>query len=541
MNARRALAVGALVVLGAVGALASPAAAHPLGDFTTNVYSGLRVEPDRIVVDHVVDLAEVPTFRAMAQIDADGDGTVSGPEADGHAASVCDRQADALTLTVAGEVEPLRVDAATLTLEDGQAGLQTARVQCDLTTGALPDLGAVGFADASFDGRLGWREIVVAGDEATITRSDVPTASISARLTAYPEDRLQSPLDQTTASFTATPGGDPLADPAAPLPDVPGLDWATETFTGLVDDRALTVPFAAVAVVVAMVLGSFHAIAPGHGKTVMAAYIVGQHGTVGQALGLGGTVAVTHTAGVLALGIALSTTATFAPEQLYPWLGLASGLLVAGIGAMLLVRAARNRHTSFLGHQHGTGPGQHTHDRLIPSVPADVREEAPAAELLVAVAAHRPGAVALADADVLAPPAPHGHHHSDPHHHDHGYDHPHHDHDVPSARMGRGGVMLMGLAGGLVPSPSALVVLLGAIAVGRAWFGVVVIAAYGVGMAATLVVAGLLMARLRDRVTAFVAAAHPRLGTSMRYLPMLTASLVLLGGVVLAGRAMGSV
>lgn len=539
MNARRALAVGALVVLGAVGALAAPAAAHPLGDFTTNVYSGLRVEPDRIVIDHVVDLAEVPTFRAMSQIDADGDGTVSGTEADQHAASVCDRQAGALTLTVAGEVKLLRVDAATLTLEDGQAGLQTARVECDLTTDALPDLGAVGFADASFDGRLGWREIVVAGDETTISGSDVRTASISSRLTAYPEDRLQSPLDQRTASFTATPGGDALADSTAALPDVPGLDWATETFTGLVDDRALTVPFAAVAIVVAMVLGSFHAIAPGHGKTVMAAYIVGQHGTVGQALGLGATVAVTHTAGVLALGIALSTTATFAPEQLYPWLGLASGLLVAGIGAMLLVRAVRNRHSTFLGHQHGTGPGQHTHDWLIPSVAADFREEAPAAELLVAVSAHRPGAVALADADVLAPPAPHDHHHGDPHHHDH--DHPHHDHHVPSARMGRGGVMLMGLAGGLVPSPSALVVLLGAIAVGRAWFGVVVIAAYGVGMAATLVAAGLLMARLRDRVTTFVAAAHPRLGTSMRYLPMLTASLVLLGGVVLAGRAMGSV
>lgn len=99
--------------------------------------------------------------------------------------------------------------------------------------------------------------------------------------------------------------------------------------------------------------------------------------------------------------------------------------------------------------------------------------------------------------------------------------------------------MLMGLAGGLVPSPSALVVLLGAIAIGRAWFGVVVIAAYGVGMAATLVAAGLLMARLRDRIATFVAGAHPTLGRSMRYLPMTTAALVLLGGVVLTGRAAG--
>jgi nickel/cobalt transporter (NicO) family protein len=264
---------------------------------------------------------------------------------------------------------------------------------------------------------------------------------------------------------------------------------------------------------------------------------------VGQALGLGATVAVTHTAGVLALGIALSTTASFAPEALYPWLGLASGLLVAVIGAMLLVRAVRHRDTPFLGHQHGHGPGQHTHHwdlPVPPHGPADAVALQPS-DVLVAAGAHHAGGIGLADVDVLPAPV-HHHDHDHSHHHDHSHDHDHdHDHgDRRSPRMGRGGVMLMGLAGGLVPSPSALVVLLGAIALGRAWFGVVVIAAYGVGMAATLVAAGLLMAKLRDRVTAFVAGAHPTLGRSMRYLPMGTASLVLLGGFVLAGRALGT-
>lgn len=101
--------------------------------------------------------------------------------------------------------------------------------------------------------------------------------------------------------------------------------------------------------------------------------------------------------------------------------------------------------------------------------------------------------------------------------------------------------MLMGLAGGLVPSPSALVVLLGAIAIGRAWFDVVVITAYGASMAATLIAAGLLMARLRDRITAFLARSHPALAGSLRYVPMATAGLVLLGGLVLSGRALGQV
>jgi nickel/cobalt transporter (NicO) family protein len=545
MKLRRAVAAGTLLAMGAVGALAAPAAAHPLGDFTTNVYSGLRVEPDRIVVDHVVDLAEVPTFRAMPDIDADGDGTVAPDEADRHAAAVCARQADALTLTVAGEVQPLAVTSATLQLLDGQAGLQTSRVECDLRSAVLDGLGDVDFADTSYAGRLGWREVVVTGDETTIAASDVPASTISARLAAYPEDRLQSPLSHTTASFTATPGGDALTESAAAaLPDVPGLDWATETFTGLVDDRALTVPFAAIAIVVAMVLGSFHAIAPGHGKTVMAAYIVGQHGTVRQALGLGATVAVTHTAGVLALGMALSTTASFAPEELYPWLGLASGLLVAAIGAMLLVRAVRNRDTPFLGHQHGHGPGQHTHHWDIPVAPhphADADAEAlQPSDVLVAAGAHHAGGIGFPDVDVLEAPVAHPHDHGHGHGHGH-HDHDHRDHDHGrSPRMGRGGVMLMGLAGGLVPSPSALVVLLGAIALGRAWFGVVVIAAYGVGMAATLVAAGLLMAKLRDRVTTFVSGAHPTLGRSMRYLPMGTAGLVLVGGFVLAGRVLGT-
>lgn len=428
MNLRRSAGVGLLVVVGAVVSLATPAGAHPLGNFSTNVYSGLRVQPDRIEIDHVIDLAEVPTFRSMSDIDADGDGDVSSTEASGHAGEICERQLGALTLRVAGQERPLRLVGADLTLLDGQAGLQTSRTECRIETETLDALGDVHFVDESFAGRVGWREVVVAGDGATITDSDAPESSLSERLSNYPEDRLQSPLAQQAATFSAAPGGDALGDsPTASLPDVPGLDWATDTFTGLVEDRALTVPFAAFAVVVAMVLGSLHAVAPGHGKTVMAAYIVGQHGTVGQALGLGTTVAVTHTAGVLALGVALSTTATFAPEALYPWLGLTSGLLVAAIGGMLLVRAVRNRDTPFLAHQHGDGPGQHRHhhprlevaltDLGAADSAATVEGLRDPVSLLVPAGA---GSTAVAD-----PPLTQTHHDHDHDHHDHDHDHGH--------------------------------------------------------------------------------------------------------------------
>jgi nickel/cobalt exporter len=214
-------------------------------------------------------------------------------------------------------------------------------------------------------------------------------------------------------------------------------------------------------------MGGAHALAPGHGKTVMAAYLVGLRGTLRQAMTIGATVTITHTAGVLLLGLVLSTTRAVASERVYPWLGLASGLLLAAVGVGLLARAGHSR-----GHDH-----------------------------------------------------PHGH----------GHDHPHpHDHGPP---LGRRGLVALGLAGGLVPSPSAVVVLLGGIALGRAWFGVALVLAYGLGMAATLTGVGLLLARLRtrmDRRLHLPAGTLPaRLG---RLLPVATASVIVLVGLGIAAQ-----
>jgi nickel/cobalt exporter len=196
---------------------------------------------------------------------------------------------------------------------------------------------------------------------------------------------------------------------------------------------------------------------------VMAAYLVGLRGTLRQAMTIGATVTITHTAGVLLLGLVLSTTRAVASERVYPWLGLASGLLLAAVGVGLLARTRT-------GHTHG-----HPHD----------------------------------------------------------HDHPHpHDHGLP---LGRRGLVALGLAGGLVPSPSAVVVLLGGIALGRAWLGVALVLAYGLGMAATLTGVGLLLARLRTRMDGRLhlpAGTLPaRLG---RLLPVATASVIVLVGLGMA-------
>ncbi|CAN5914753.1 hypothetical protein BH23ACT10_BH23ACT10_05760 [soil metagenome] len=473
---RRLLAVAALCSATLIGPLTAPAAAHPLGNFTTNTFTGLQLSTDQLSVDYVVDLAEIPTFRARDDMDADGDDTVSPAELQAWARQQCDEAAPLLHVRLDDTPTALTVERATAALADGEAGLSTTRLECELSVAAdLGDVERVTFRDATFADRIGWRETVADADGITLADSDVPTASISNRLTDYPSDRLAAPPDQRTAALRLSDDTivGQLAE-AAGVPDggVTQLDRATTTFTSLVARPQLTVGFALLALLIATGLGAMHALAPGHGKTVMAAYLVGDRGTSRQALGLGVTVAVTHTVGVLLLGVVLSATQVLAPEQLYPWLGAASGVVFSAVGVLLLRRTVRARghaHT----HAHGPDGGDHHH--------------APA------------------------------------------------DGEPVTWRT----LALPGLAGGMVPSPSALLVLLGGIALGRAWFGVSLVVGYGVGMAATLVGAGYLAVRARDRIAAQRDREFwPPLAWLFARLPLVAAVLVIVGGVVITARSL---
>ncbi|MBW3601389.1 MAG: High-affinity nickel-transporter [Actinobacteria bacterium] len=457
------------MVLGAVAATAAPAAAHPLGNFTSNVYAGLRVTPERVLIDHVVDLAEIPALQARQDMGARGGGPVAPEAAADYRRDECARVAEAITVRLDGEAHAVTVTGSRLTLPPGQAGLATLRLECDLVVRvpAIRGTARVRFRNRYLDARIGWREVTAVGDGTTLVASTAPVDSVSRRLTAYPQGRLGAPPDRRGATLTVSPGGDTVTPGARGRPGVTGLgpvDAWTDEYTALIARQDLTPAFALLAAVLAIALGALHAAAPGHGKTVMAAYLVGRQGSARQAAALGLTVAVTHTAGVLALGALLSATQAVAPERLYPWLGLASGLLFASIGAGLLRRSLRQRH------------------------------------------AHRR----------------HGHPHA---------------HATPPAPTWRT-LAVPGLAGGMVPSPSALVVLLGGIALGRAWYGVALVLAYGLGMAATLVGAGYLLLRARaglERRTA--GQAWPRLSAIWAALPMVTAGLIVVGGVVIALRA----
>lgn len=454
-------------------AAAPAASAHPLGNFTVNVYSGLRIQPGQLLVDLVVDMAEVPAFQARRAIDTDGDGAISDAEASAYARTACPEAAGRLDVKAGGRSVPARVDGGEVEFPAGAAGLPTLRLTCSAVALLGDDAGEreLVFRNRNYEDRVGWREIVATGEGADLLASTAPATSLSQRLTQYPADLLQSPPDQRSATVRFRPGpatGAVAAPPGtgrtpAPAVGARGVDRFSQSFTRLVARQHLTVAFGLLAVLLAVVLGAVHALAPGHGKTVMAAYLVGRHGSYRQAWLIGTTMTATHTAGVLVLGILLTASTSLAPETVYPWLGLSSGLLLAAIGASLLVRSVRRRPDLHL-HDHGDGHG-HTHDE---------------------------------------PP------------------------------VGWRGLVGMGLAGGLLPSPSALVVLLGAIALGRAWFGVALVVAYGVGMAGTLLGVGLLLVRAHAGIATRLAGGSGSLVVLTRILPAATASVVLGAGVFFA-------
>lgn len=604
MRARRWVAAGAAGAALAVGP-AAPALAHPLGNFSVNTADRVVVVESGVRVTHVVDLAEIPTVQlaqASAGVDADGDGRLQDGEVQAHAQRECARLADVLRLTVDGQPARLTADGADGELRPGQAGLSTARLECELSSQQRPER-SLTFDDPAAATRTGWREVTAASVCGRVAASDVPADSASALLTSYPDDLLSSPPSTTSARVSIEPGGPCLAaesaaaggDAESVLPR--GVDRLTRAYTEFVGRVELSLPVALLAVVLSVVLGAGHAVAPGHGKTVIAAYLVGQRGTRSQAAWLGATVTATHTAGVLLLGLLLTAGRLTAPERVVPVLEVLSGLLLAGTGAFLLVAAVRRlrgrRAAAVLvdgagDHQHGDddadphsdrhgvhphshGRGEHDHGD---HEHGDHDHDQGHAEH-----DHAHGDHGGHDTDHVHGDHVHGDHGHDDHDHTHGdHDHAHGDHDHPhellpvASGSSRGGapagstaleelplvhthggrahthaplddrelgwksLAAMGVAGGLVPSPSALVVLLGATGLGRPGFGALLVVGYGVGMALTLMLVGLLVlrgqARLLERRSA-----GARTRRLARVLPVLTSAAVVVVGIGLVLRA----
>jgi nickel/cobalt transporter (NicO) family protein len=447
------LVLGALLALVAVEA----ALAHPLGNFTVNRYAGIEVAGSSLYVRYALDVAEIPTYQLGDELRAPGFPA---------------RLARDLVLTIDGRRVPLQVLDRRLVSRPGAGGLRTLRL--DVVYEAIASGTELRFADEAFAGRIGWREITVsARDGARVLASNVPETSESRALRAYPKSLLRSPLDVSSAAARIEPGDAAGAPPAiAARAVVPEHD--SGGFESLIERGDVSLGVLLLSLLVAAFWGAAHALTPGHGKALVAAYLVGTRGTPRHAFMLGGTVTIAHTAGVFAIGIVTLALSQFIlPEQLYPWLTLASGLLVVGVGAAVLRQRLRSRR-------------RHAHD--------------------------------------------HDHH---DHHHSHEHHHHHHDHD--NALTSRG-ILGVGIAAGLLPCPSALVVLLSAIALHRVGLGLALIVAFSLGLAATITAIGL--------VAVYARRAFGRLsldGPLVRTLPAISAALILTVGIAITVRAIPGV
>jgi ABC-type nickel/cobalt efflux system permease component RcnA len=426
---KRIMAVAALLLVLLTAAAAS---AHPLGNFTINRFVRVEVADGHLYVRYVVDMAEIPTIQRVVP----------------HVGN--------LTIRLDGRPVALRVVRTAIAHPPGAAGLRTTRFQAILVGPPVASDVRIDVVNRNYANRIGWKEIVLGA----------ATWSTSDELRAYPKDLLQSPLDITRAEGTLSPSDGPpptlLTGTALAAPD----RITDSGYTSLVGRQRLSLLLVLGSLALAVFWGAAHALSPGHGKSIIAAYLVGSRGTPRHAVLLGLITTATHTAGVFALGgITLLLSQWIVPDTLYPWINLSAGLLVVAVGASVLAR--RTRHAR----------------------------------------AHA-----------------HGHHRQHGHHLEHG--HTHH----------RRGLIGVGISGGILPCPSALVVLLGAITLHRVAFGMLLVVAFSLGLALSITAMGFVAIFARR----FFSRMDGR-GRVTRLLPAASAFVIVLAGVVMAARALPKV
>ena len=440
--------VAALALIAAVFAAlgAAPAEAHPLGNFSVNHLSTVSISKDRVDVRYILDQAEIPTVQERGL----------------GRAEVLRRKLEevqrGLFLTVDGRRTALhQANAPRLSFPTGAGGLTTTRLELTLNA-AVERPTTVTLTDDTFEGRVGWKAIVSAPGTGTAVRTATPRGDPTGGLRRYPRDLLASPVDRRSASFSVEPGDGSLIAPGAERAGGSESRTASDGFAGLFADAASGQGVLLALLAVAFGWGALHALSPGHGKAMVAAYLIGTRGTGRDAVLLGATVTVTHTIGVFALGfVTLGLSQYVLPEDLYPWLTLVSGLMVVIVGAGVLRSRLRPKH-------------EHSHE------------------------------------------------------HEHGHTHTHR------------GVLSMGAAAGLIPCPSALVVLLAAISQHEVALGMLLIVAFSLGLAGTLTLLGLAVVQARRFVPPRIAASR-----AAALMPAASALLVIAVGFVLAARAVPGV
>jgi nickel/cobalt exporter len=464
-----------LAVLGCLMLVAAPrpASAHPMGNFTINQYSALTIGQEQIDVMYVIDMAEIPAFQELGTIRPDHGPNLSAAERDAYASRKSSELLQGLSLTLDGKPLILSANKTVLSFPTGAGGLSTLRLEMYITasTGGVKR-GAIEYKDSNYAERIGWREVIAqAGDGEHLEQSSVPSANLSNALRSYPTDLLNSPPNVTSASVQFVPGASPASSGyQSTQVEQSGLGgavaWAqqrADALTELIGQKDLPLGALLLGLLVAFGMGAAHALSPGHGKTVVAAYLVGSRGTAAHAIILGVTVTLSHTLGVFLLGfVVLYASNYIVPEELYPWLGFASGFLITIVGVVLFaqrLRAWKRTRGPDLGKQ-PAAQHDHDHDHI------------------------------------------HDHHGELDVSHSHGPLSREHTHlPADGQKVTLGSLLALGITGGIIPCPSALVVLLVAMASHRVDLGLLLILAFSLGLAFVLTGIGLVMVLGRNFVT----------------------------------------
>jgi ABC-type nickel/cobalt efflux system permease component RcnA len=482
--------------------LTAAAIAHPMGNFSVNHYAHIEPRADSVEILYVLDLAEIPTFELLQKWNLASD--PAQPQFKQQASAQAREWIRNLAISANGRsVEP-RIESTEAALAEGAGGMKIMRVTTRLH---LPIAAAtLQYEDRNYAERAGWKEIVIAaGPGAMLEKATQTGRDRSQALTAYPQDPTIAPPQDLRASLEWTltgprpvrhrqpeivpaPSATPAANPPAVRAPVPAQQTAAGTLvrgdflSQLLNRREITWRLALLGLAVAFGLGAIHALSPGHGKTIVAAYLVGTRGTVKHAIFLGGMVTFTHTISVFFLGfVTLYLSQYVLPEKIYPVLGAISGISIVWIGAILLYKRAMRLR----GH---TDDHHHVHD------------------------------------------------HSHSHDHDHGDGH-RHSH-VPEGDVTLGSLIALGASGGLVPCPSALVLLLSSIALGRIGLGLVLLVSFSAGLAMVLMSIGLLVLYAKHLLPdQEKASRHP----AFRLIPVFSAAIIVCIGLVMTAVSLGVV
>jgi ABC-type nickel/cobalt efflux system permease component RcnA len=471
--------------------------AHPMGNFSVSHYARLAPGSDGLTIRYVLDLAEIPTFELLQKWNLEA---ISPRAALERAASQQARDwTRNLVITSNGRAVVPRLASTELVMAEGAGGMPVMRVAMNLQ---LPvTAGKIEYEDRNYTERAGWKEIVIAAQgKAAVQNASQGERDRSQALTAYPQDPTVAPPQDLRASLEWTvaprevaqqPAAPPAQEQTQAVSTVPRQPAASGTvvrgdyLSRLLSNREIGWGMALAGLAVAFGLGAVHALSPGHGKTIVAAYLVGTRGTAKHALFLGAMVTFTHTISVFFLGfVTLFLSHYVLPEKIFPVLGAISGLSIVWIGATLLYKRA-------------SGLRAHSHD--------------------------------------------HDHVHSHDHDHALGHDHNHHHGPgghthVPEGDVTLASLIALGASGGLVPCPSALVLLLSSVAMGRVGLGMVLLVGFSAGLAVVLMAIGLMVLYAKHLLPDQERAArHP----AFRLIPVLSAALIVCVGLIMTGVSLG--